>query len=691
MPGGDTLRGERVRARSRRDRIEAADLAWMLLLPTVAVAVPTIALLAPIAGRLLLPDPDYSYWVGPGVRKPAVHVGYAMFVLFAAAYAAAIVRFTGIGMSSVARRALIVLAQAATVAFLVVCLVAQQRLTFDGVPRRYFTPATLSVAGGAAVVAMGALAWWRRRSSGRASLRLPRSAEGRAVRLACVGLAALATVVFVLPAVHTDSATPSGEAYLGALFFDEATAVLNGRSTFVEMVAYGNLWPYVALLPLRVFGGTYAAFTVTMASLTALAMLAVYGVLRRIVRRPLLALALYLPVLATGFFLETQIGDDRYDPGTYFGMFPLRYAGPYLLAWLTAWQLGRDSGERWTRRLLFAAGGLVALNNVDFGGAALAATVVACVVHWLPRTRRAIASFAFDVAIGLAASLAAVTVLTLAREGSLPHLQLLVRYGRGFVNGGFANLPTPALGLHLVLSATFVAAGAVAAARASRLRGGDLLASMLAWCALFGLGASVYYYAYRSHPNVLVNLFSIWSLTLALLVIAAVREAARSRNLPGVPALAVTFGFALAVCSLAQVPNPFDQVRRIEGITLPTPGAVPPGGFREAAVSALVARRTRPGEAVAVISPLGHRVAREAGIVNVAPYTGFEQMPAREQLEETVAILEREGGTTVFVAQLPPPGFEVELMRLGFRLTGRWSVEAWPEPTVSEYRTSGPA
>jgi hypothetical protein len=267
-------------------------------------------------------------------------------------------------------------------------------------------------------------------------------------------------------------------------------------------------------------------------------------------------------------------------------------------------------------------------------------------------------------------------------------LELLVRYGRVFVNGGFANLPLPRLGFHLVVSATFAAAGAVAAVHVSRSRGGELLAAMLGWCAVFGLGASVYYYAYRSHPDVLINLFSIWSLTLALLLVAALREAPRRFRVPSVPALIVTFGFAVAACTLAQTPSPFEQVRRI-GQPTQSANGVPAGGFRPRALARLVAARTRPGEAVAIISPLGHRVAREAGVVNVSPYTGFEQMPAREQLDETVAILRREGGATVFVAQAPPSGLDTELTRLGLRFTRSWNVDAWPEPTISEYRATG--
>ncbi|HEX4804774.1 MAG TPA: hypothetical protein VFU94_02640, partial [Conexibacter sp.] len=210
------------------------------------------------------------------------------------------------------------------------------------------------------------------------------------------------------------------------------------------------------------------------------------------------------------------------------------------------------------------------------------------------------------------------------------------------------------------------------------------------WCAIFGFGASVYYYAYRSHPEVLISLFSIWTLTLALLLVAALRGPADARAVrwPGAPALAVTFGFAALACSLAQLPSPWRELRRIGAATpANVQGTVPPGAFRQAPVVRIVAERTGPGERVVILSEVGHRVARDAHVVNVSPYTGLEQMPAREQLDETVAILRREGGTKVFVAQPAAPGVAAELDRLGFALAGRWTVPSWPEPTVSEYRT----
>ncbi|HEX5145972.1 MAG TPA: hypothetical protein VFV85_03035, partial [Conexibacter sp.] len=418
LGGGGEVGHARVAARTAP--VEAADLGWILLLPALALAAALIALLAPLGGRLLLPDPGYHYWMTTGVRKPSVDVGYAIAVVLAIAYAVAIVGLKGaLRLRPVVRRALVALVQLGGLALVVACWRAQRGLATSEGAKLYFTPATLLAAAAAALLVCAAVRLRDRLPHGEALRTLARRLDARAVAWACLAVALLATVVWLLPALHTDRSTPSGNAYLSALFLDEAAAVVDGRSPLVNMVAYGNLWPYLVALPLRAFGMTYAVYTATMASITLLALLAVYDLLRRVARSAPLALGLYLPVLATGFFVEQWIATERYDPGTYFGMFPLRYAGPYLLAWLTARQLGRPADGRWSLRLLFALAGLVALNNVDFGGAALVATAAALLVVRRPRERAQLGRLALDALAGLAGALALVTLLTLARDGSL--------------------------------------------------------------------------------------------------------------------------------------------------------------------------------------------------------------------------------------------------------------------------------
>jgi hypothetical protein len=84
---------------------------------------------------------------------------------------------------------------------------------------------------------------------------------------------------------------------------------------------------------------------------------------------------------------------------------------------------------------------------------------------------------------------------------------------------------------------------------------------------------------------------------------------------------------------------------------------------------------THPGEHVLILSGVGHRIALDAHVVNVSPYTGLGQMPAREQLAEALIALRREGGTKVFAAEDMPPGMRPLLGRWGYK-----HVHTWKEP-----------
>ena len=103
------------------------------------------------------------------------------------------------------------------------------------------------------------------------------------------------------------------------------------------------------------------------------------------------------------------------------------------------------------------------------------------------------------------------------------------------------------------------------------------------------------------------------------------------------------FGFGLAVCSLAQTPTPFSQLARIRD-------DAPVALFEQRAAAAFVTQHTRAGERVALLMPLGHRIAYDTGRVNVSPYASIESMPTRQQLARTIAVLRREGGEKLFLS-----------------------------------------
>jgi hypothetical protein len=508
---------------------------------------------------------------------------------------------------------------------------------------RYFTPATLLVA---LLAPLLALALLRRRALAARVAGLARETPAR--RVAAAALAGLFTVAWLLTAVDADGSlanTASGVAGHILWSLDEPFAILNGRTPLADFHSqYGQLWPYVAAGTMALFGASVGVFTVTMATGSGLALLAIYALLRRIVRSSLLALALYLPFVATGFFVKIGPLEDRYGPANLYSLWPIRYGGPYVLAWLLARQLDGAQGERdrhpWP---LFLLAGLVCVNNPEFGAGALAGLAVALVAVRPPRSRAAAGRLLAEAVGGLLGALALAALLTLVRSGSLPHLGWALEFSRLYGVGGWVLVPMPKIGIYLVLYITFAACIALAAVRLVRREADVVLTAMLLWSGVFGLVAGGYF-AGRSHPQVLIDLFSPWALSLVLLTIAAVRAlAARDWHRPQPAELAVLFGFGLAVCSLAQTPTPWSQLARVgDHATVAI--------FRQPAAAAFVAERTEPGEKVALLIPLGHRIAYDTGRVNVSPYASIESMPTTQQLDRTIATLRREGGDKLFVS-----------------------------------------
>jgi hypothetical protein len=663
---GIALHGAGVRAddasHAATRALTAEETAWLLLVPALVIATIAITLFGPSLGELVFTTTThYTFWLTAAQEqlfpKPTELARFALTVVCALGFALAIPLAAArpLRMPPRPTRVAVTIVQLLLVGGLVLFFVAQGSVEpYDLSDPTYFAPLAIAVALGLAAAGSWALT--------RPTLleRALRAGTGRRAGIACAVTAVLLTVVWLLPSIVTDEnvvyAHPITTGHL-QFSFDETMSVLNGRSPLVDMATYGALVPYLVALPLATLHASLAAFSSLMTLLTALALLAVFALLRRLTRTTAAALALYVPFLATSLFIVRGESVERFDFGDYFGMFPIRYGGPYLLAWLTTRNLDGD-GPR--APALFAAAGLVVLNNTDFGLPALGATVAALVCARPPRTRAELLSLGGQLAAGLGVALALVTLLTLLRAGTLPHLGRLTEYARLFGIAGFGNLPTPLLGFHLVVLATFVAALATAAVRAVDGAADTSLTGMLAWCGVFGVGTGAYF-AYRSHPDTLIASFSIWSLTLALLLIVTVRSArTRGGAVPSPATLALLAGCGLAVCSITQVPLPWQQVARLSRVSHQPM-------LKWAPAARFVHRLARPGAAVAILTPLGHRIAYEAGVRNVVAYTGMQQMPTVEQLHETIDVLRTEGGELLVLGERWWPEVAPELEAAGFR------------------------
>ncbi|HEX7290134.1 MAG TPA: hypothetical protein VF250_03315, partial [Conexibacter sp.] len=470
--GGDVLLGRsRASVRgARKAELTAAGAAWIAAIPCALLTYAAVVAVGPWLGNRLFPaHPTFRFLGGqPNPRANAEEVGpfvvsLAGPLLLALAIVALLRRRPALPRGALI--AAVVLTQAALAAAIAVCIAGQRRPQFGF---DYFSTRTLAVSALLAALLVAAGRSERlRRLLGR------RSREPANVRFAAAGMAAVAAVCWLLPAVQTDLSILGAldvTQYHIAFYLDETFALLNGLTPLVTFTPqYGGVWPYLVAIPLLVFGKSLLVFTAAMASATAAALLAGFGVLRRVTRNSLAALLLFLPFLATTLFPTGENHEKLVSLATFFAYYPLRYAGPLIVAWLTARHLSAPARRRpWP---LFALAGIVILNNTDMGVAAAGATLAALLWTDWPRGRSRALALAGNVAVGLALAVALVSAVTLIRSGSPPQLDQLTEFARIFALNGGAAVPMPGVrGLALVIYGTFAAAIATATVLATGRR-----------------------------------------------------------------------------------------------------------------------------------------------------------------------------------------------------------------------------
>jgi hypothetical protein len=671
LPAPDSARSPAAATSART--LTAGDVAWLVAIPTAALALAAIALLGPPLGRTLLVEHRIRVWdifreeLNP---EPAEHGRYAVAVampLLLAALTLAAARPRP-RRASLVSDLLVLAAQAGAVGFALACLL-QQREAFGRLyPPAIVTPRLVEYHSDAALLAAaaGTLALVAAVRSRRVWARLSAwTRETRGRGLVGAGLALVALGLWLLAGFHTERTIRLANfevLYHIQFTMDETFAVLDGRSPLVNYASqYGSLWPYPFAAAMSVLGTSLGVWVALALTATGAGMLSIFAVLRRAARSSIRGLLLFAPVLATSFVSIGGTRVHRYSFETYFGTFPMRYAGPSILAWLVARHLGGAAPRRaWA---VFLAAGLVVLNNADVGTAALAATAAALLWGGGALTRARLLRLALEAAGGLAAAFALVSVLTLVRAGAFPDLGMLLRFTRLFASSGFGMFPLPAYGLHLTIYVTFAAAIGVATVLALRPGDDRVLPGMLAWSGLFGLGASAYFVG-RSTPDDLAATFFPWSFALALLLIPALGSLrAASWRRPPLAAAAVVFGFLLAACSLAQTPTPWEQIDRLGQQVGPILARPHGQGF--------IAKHTRPGEPAVILGLLSHRIGYQAGVDNVSPYSNSLAMPAVEQLDETIDALRAAGGRKLFVdLKLAQADMQHAIEDRGFRFAG---------------------
>jgi hypothetical protein len=484
-----------------------------------------------------------------------------------------------------------------------------------------------------------------------------------------LGLAAAATAVFVLPAVVTDGTVgQSGPLASGHIPTqgEDYFAVLNGRTPLVNYISqYVNLLPIAVVPILRAFDGSITSFSITMCVLSGLGMLAIFGMFGEVTRKPWVALVLYVPWLALSLFPWHDNGAIREFNGNYYGVMPGRYLGPFILAYLIA-RSTRAAIPKWA---LFGFAGLVALNNWEFGSAALLAAIAAQLAA-LDRSKpvwSALRSLAVQGLAGVAGALALVCAITLIRAGELPDPSLLTYFSRVFLRDAYGLVPMPARGLHWAVYATYVAALLIAAVRFKRRDPDRTTTAMLAFSATFGLTSAMYFVG-RSSQFQIILLFPVWGLALALVALVAFRALLSARGDREalrrvlIPAAAALIAFGVMVATIGRISPPWHQIDRLNETGHPLNLQNP---------AAYVAAHTAPGEHVVIIGPEAeHLIADRAGVVNSSPLNGILALFGPAEANRTLDQLQDEGGTQVFEGASAFPEFAAILRARGYRMVG---------------------
>jgi hypothetical protein len=631
---------------------------WLVALLFGAAVAIAVLLLGPAAGdlffrgRILHPLPAYASEVIP---KPAQFGRYtvALVVAFASAGAVAFTSWPRARLTSGKA-----LAISAPVLVLIgpLALLAVMTWAWRGQNKgiNYMTPVQfnlleLCVAVGIALALIllalrGSFAW----------IGAP---AGRRRRWVWVIAAASVTGLWLAPAIYRSSNLAhamSAVWYPLQFTFDDFMSVLDGRTPMVNYdTQYASLLPFVTEPVFKLFGTSVGTFTILMWVLSLLSLMCLERVLALVARDERIAFMLYIPVLAISLLVLRHAGNERYLMANYYAVIPIRYVGPCVLLWCSVCHL---RGLRPRQPVsLFVLAGLVAINNTDFGAPALGGCLLALasarVIPFtgaLARLRR----LGLAALAGVVAAALIVSVFTLLRAGGLPQLARLTRYEDIYAVTGFYMFPTPTAGLHIIVFMTFAAALLMGCLRTRSQHLDQAMTGALIFSGTFGLGAGFYYMG-RSFPEVLAALFPAWGLATALLCLLGLKAlsgaAPRTIVWPSrlLPAAAVLILLGLFATAIREFPAPWSQLQRIKASSHMLQ-------FDTEASVRFVRASSRRGERVALLAGLGHLIGRQAGVIDVSPYSNPDGIVTYEQVDDVIDELRSNHGEKIYTrAALP--------------------------------------
>ena len=472
----------------------------------------------------------------------------------------------------------------------------------------------------------------------------------------------------------------------------EFAAVLNGRVPLVDFYSqYQNILPHLFRPIFALAGLTITSFTCAMALLSLVGFLLIYRVFSRLTGTDWRGLVLYLPWVPISLSNTERPGTLPANAFNYYAVGPIRYFGVFLLAYVSTWYLAAPR----FRRLACAGfvGGLVALNNLDFGVPAWAG-LWACIILFPPtdrtvtRFRRTLRASAAFVASGVLAFTAFCSVIRVG-SGGWPDLVALVEYQRTFAVLGFYMIKMPSVGLHWVLYSTFATAVLYAVFvgfsedhQQVRFRS-RVSTGLLAYGGIAGFGVMTYYVG-RSHPAVLITIFAAWAFVLALLVhrvltdlhAARLRGGERSRSIHAIPvaaALAVCAGLSPLALDIPHIAQDYERLSRepaVQAASVPSPFV------------SLISKYVGKNQPTVIIYPYGHLLAVQASVKNLFPFAHPNSVLLVDQSRLVLDQINKlPAGHNYVFAQLVPAVADI-MSRTGFeQIDGYGDFTVWRGPS----------
>jgi hypothetical protein len=496
-------------------------------------------------------------------------------------------------------------------------------------------------------------------------------------------LAVALTGIALMPSVYTDGNLLKAHGIVVSHFYTtygEFSAILNGKTSLVDYYPqYQNLLSYLTLPIFKLFGLSTLSYTLTMAFLSFVGMLAIFKVFRKLTQSSWKAFALYISFLSISFYPSSY--PQLLNSFNYYAMWPLRYFLPSVCAYFLVRTLASPTRMKIVLFSFFCS--LTALNNLDFGiptwVGCLAALLATTEVPFFKNLRPHLRILTYFL-VGTLGALLSFYLGTWLRSGQVPDFLGLIQFQSIFALHGFNMMDTPRYGLHGVIFLTYIAALLMGISswftsppRSSQDRQSI---GLLFFCAIFGCGTFMYYLG-RSHPLVLITLFPGWAFAGMIVLWNFIRpffekpQMARRRIAFSVlPAALLFFHYALFLSVLPWVESPIIESKRffIHSDDLKA--------TQQKFVN-YVKQKTHQNEEVTLLFPDGEGIAREAGVKNQFLYNSHYSLILKKQVQKVILELDAHQIKKV-VGAFPPHYIIFKELKDGLKEIGFRLIESQP-------------